>query len=705
MRRLLTSLAVFIISCQSGTPPYPTTPKKPVSDTYHGVTVTEDYRWLEDASDPAVQKWVEDQNQYSRQYFDKLRHRQAVLARLKELHSRPARYYQLTAVGNEIFAMKDQPPKNRPVLVVMNRKLDTASVRVIVDPEVLQPESHLAIDWFRVSPDGKLVAVSLSEKGSEDGSAHIFETATGRKLADAVPRVQYPTGGGDLAWTKDGGGFWYTRYPQGEERPREDMNFYQQVYFHKLGTPSTEDTYVFGKELPRIAEIRLAEASGYLVVSVQNGDGGEFAHWIMNPSGTWTQVTRFSDMVTKAEAGPNGRLYLLSHQDAPTRKLVAVSLANPRLSNAKTIVPASDAVIDDITITPNQIFVIDMVGGPHRVRIFDLDGTPTGIIPILAHSMVSGMVAFSDSTLLYRNESYVVPPSIWRYDRNAKETVERIASVPTKANYHDAEVVREFATSKDGTKIPMNIIRLKGTKLDGQNPVVLYGYGGYGISQRPKFSDKMRVWIEHGGIWVEANLRGGGEFGEAWHRAGNLTRKQNVFDDFIACAEYLINEKYTNPSKLAIMGGSNGGLLMGAALTQRPDLFRAVVSRVGIYDMLRVELSPNGAFNVTEFGTVKDPDQFKALYAYSPLHRVQDGTSYPAVYMSTGDNDGRVDPMQSRKMIARLQATGSGRPILLTTNANAGHGLGTSLKDRLEEDANIYSFLMEELGVEMKSPR
>jgi prolyl oligopeptidase len=267
-------------------------------------------------------------------------------------------------------------------------------------------------------------------------------------------------------------------------------------------------------------------------------------------------------------------------------------------------------------------------------------------------------------------------------------------------NFDDIEAVREFATSKDGTKVPLNILRKKGTRLNGQNPTLLYGYGGYGINLTPSFDVTRRVWFDAGGVYVIANLRGGGEYGDAWHKAGNLTHKQHVFDDLIAAAEHLIQRHYTNPDKLAVQGGSNGGLLMGAFLTQRPDLARAVVAQVGIFDMLRVELDPNGAFNITEFGTVKDPAQFQALYAYSPFHHVRDGVKYPAVLLTTGENDGRVNPAQSRKMAARLQAaTASERPILYRSTASAGHGIGSSLKVRIAEQADILAFLFDQLGM------
>jgi len=297
--------------------------------------------------------------------------------------------------------------------------------------------------------------------------------------------------------------------------------------------------------------------------------------------------------------------------------------------------------------------------------------------------------------------SYLEPPAWERFDRAQKKVVQTAMVVTSASKFDDAEVVRVFASSKDGTRVPVNIVRRKGTKLDGTNPTLLYAYGGYGISEKPSFLGSFaRVWLDQGGVYALANIRGGAEYGEEWHKAGNLTKKQNVFDDFLACAQYLIDQKYTTPQHLAILGGSNGGLLMGAVLTQKPELFRAVVSYVGIYDMLRAELDPNGAFNVTEFGTVKDPEQFKALYAYSPYHHVKDGTAYPAILFLTGENDHRVNPMESRKMTARLQgASSSGHPILLRTSSKAGHGFGTALDERIEANADVFSFLFDQMAV------
>jgi prolyl oligopeptidase len=378
-------------------------------------------------------------------------------------------------------------------------------------------------------------------------------------------------------------------------------------------------------------------------------------------------------------------------------------LDKPDLASAVTIVPASDAVIEGIVPTEKALYVEDLLGGPSQIRRFGLDGKDERIIPIPTISAVQGMLALEDNSLLFNDVSFTQPEAWFRFTEGKPAPVRTALVSTSPVSFDDIEVTRESATAKDGTKIPLNIVRKKGTKLDGQNPTLLYGYGGYSVSESPSFSFSRRLWFDRGGVYVVANIRGGGEFGEEWHKAGNLTRKQTVFDDFAAAAEYLIKQKWTNPQKLALQGGSNGGLLMGALITQHPELMRAVVSSVGIYDMLRVELAPNGAFNVTEFGTVKDPDQFKALYAYSPYHHVVDGTKYPAILMMTGANDGRVAPYHSRKMVARLEeANNSDKPILLRTSSSAGHGIGTALSERIKQFSDIYSFLFAQLGMTAK---
>ena len=322
------------------------------------------------------------------------------------------------------------------------------------------------------------------------------------------------------------------------------------------------------------------------------------------------------------------------------------------------------------------------------------------MVPIPEIAAIPELVRHKVDELLFESRSYLESPAWYRFNPSSNEVTRTALYRTPGVDFSDVEVVREFATSKDGTKVPVNIVRRKGTKLDGNNPTILYGYGGYSVSLTPAFSPPLRPLLDRGVVYAIANLRGGGEYGEDWHRAGNLTRKQNAFDDFTAVANHLIQRKYTNPAKLAIEGHSNGGLLMGAALTQHPELYRAVVSYAGLCDMLRVELHPNGAFNVMEYGTVKDLDQFRALYAYSPYHHVVDGTEYPAVLFVTGDNDARVDPANSRKMTARLQASGTKRPVLLRTSSSSGHGIGTALSETIAQQADVFAFLLDQLGIE-----
>ena len=688
----------------------PDAPKKPVSTEYDGVKVEDPYQWLEADDDAEVKAWSDAQNQQTRKYLDGSPERTAIENQLKDWYAKTSpNYFSLVSRPGILFAMKFQPPKQQPLLVTLASADDLKSEKAVLDPNVIDTKGTTAIDWFVPSLDGKYVAMSLSKGGSEDGTLHFYETATGKALPDTIAHVQYPTAGGSAAWNADGTGVFYTRFPRKGERPDSDLNFYQQIYFHKLGTPEAEDKYSLGKEFPRIAEIALATSRDgkYILATVANGDGGDFAHYLLGPdgsaSGGWKQITQFSDQIKLARLGRDNALYLLSRADAPRGKILRLPLDAPELKNAAEIVSAGEAVIEQIVPSQEALYVGDLLGGPSQIRRFDLNGKNATTIPIPQISSVQEMLALEDGSLLFRDVSYT-EPAAWFHCANEKTEPSRTALRNTSpVSFADIEVHREFATSKDGTKIPLNVLSRKGMKRDGNNPTLLYAYGGYGISMSPNFDFTRKLWFDRGGVYVVANIRGGGEFGEEWHKAGNLTKKQNVFDDFAAAAEYLIKENYTRSGKLAIQGGSNGGLLMGAMITQHPDLFRAVVSSVGIYDMLRVELAPNGAFNVTEFGTVKNPEQFKALYAYSPYHHVVDGTKYPAVLMMTGANDGRVAPYHSRKMTARLLAANkSENPILLRTSSSAGHGIGTALSERIKQSADIYAFLFSQLGMSGK---
>jgi prolyl oligopeptidase len=692
-------------------PPPPDTPKKPITDDYHGTKVTEDYRWLEDSADPAVKQWSAAQNARARTYLDGLPGYAAVRARVDQLiRSNSIAYGVQVKRGGLLFAIKSDPKFQQAMLVTLTSADDLKTERMLVDPNAMDAKGSIAIDWFAVSLDGRTVGVSLSKNGSEAGDLHLYDVATAKELGEVIPHVQNGTACGSMAFAPDGSGFWYTRYPRGDERPPEDAGFFQQVWYHGIGTKAEADTYELGKELPKIAEIQLAtKADGkWLLAEVKNGDGGEVAFYLRPTAvdGKWTRVTTFADKVVNAAFGVDDAVYLMSRAGAPKGKVLRLPLgAAPKLADAKTIVPESDGAIQGFVPTASRLYVDDLLGGPSRVRIFDLKGKALGELPILPVSSADGLVRLEGDDILFQNGSYVRPPAWFRYDAKAGAALPTALAVTSVADYSDCEVVRDFAKSKDGTKVPLNIIKRKGTKLDGANPTILYAYGGYGVSMTPGFSASRRVWLDHGGIYVVANIRGGGEYGDQWHLDGNLLKKQNDYDDFFACARWLIDHRYTSPAQLAIMGGSNGGLLMGAALTQHPETHRAVVSMVGVYDALRSELTTNGEFNVTEYGTVKDPAQFKALYGYSPLHRVVDGAKYPSILLTSGANDPRVDPWHSRKFCARLQAANtSPNPILLRTSDASGHGIGSSLDEIIAERSDIFAFLLHELGVAVAEP-
>ena len=717
--RALLSLSIPLALLMAGAVPSalardraaPKTAVHPVVDHYHGVAVTDPYRWLEDGDSPAVQAWSTTQNDRTRAYLDRLQIRTTLHARLMAAASKTSpSYHALTEAGGMLFSLTVQPPRQQPMVTVMPLSGDTTRARTVVDPNTLDPSGQTAIDWFVPSPDGRLIAVSLSKNGSEDGSVHVFRVATGKQTGEAVPRAQYPTAGGSLAWRADSFGFWYTRYP-GTERPEADRHFYQQVYYHRLGSDPATDRYVVGRDFPRIAEIALnaRQNPNAVLISVANGDGGQFAQYVIRPDGHAVQVTHFADAAVAGSIGPDDVLYLVSKKDAPRGKILALPLSDLSLAHAKLIVPQGDGAIqgggefggEAVVVTRTALYLRELVGGPSRVAIYAHDGTPKGRIALPPVCAVDEIEPTGEGHVLYGVQTYLSPYRVMSYDEATGASTATAMAETSPVSFADAGVERVFAVSRDGTKVPVNIIHLKHARNDGKRPTLLYGYGGYGVSMTPRFAgETARLWLDAGGVWAIANLRGGGEYGETWHEQGALTHKQHVFDDFIASAHTLIARHVTSPAHLAILGGSNGGLTMGAALTQAPGLFHAVVSLVGIYDMMRIELDPNGAFNVTEFGTVNNPADFKAMLAYSPYQHVRDGVQYPAVFMATGTHDGRVNPAQSRKMIARLQAaTSSGPPILLSISDKSGHGIGSALSVRVDQQSDWMAFLFDQLGM------
>jgi prolyl oligopeptidase len=681
-------------------PTLPPAPRRPVVDTYHGVAVTDDYRWLEDGADPEVRRWSAAQNEAARAYLDGLPSLPPLRARIRSLVGSSVRYSPISSRGGVVFAFKYQPPLQQVLLVAIADVTDLASERVVVDPNAIDPTDGTAIDWAVPSLDGGLVAVSLSTGGSENGALHVFDVATGSETGDVIPRAQYATGGGSATWLAGSTVLLYTRYPAEGEVAPGDLHFYQEVWRHQLGSPTEADRHEVGDSFPRIAEVKLSSSDdgSRAFARVAHGDGGDAETWVRNAQGRWLRLSGVDDQVVGGMFAA-GSLWLRSLAGAPNGSLLRLD-PDAELSAARTVIPNSRGSITNWTVTDEHVYVVFQEGGPSELRAFTHDGEEVAVAPVPPISAIRSLIRLGDDEVLFSDVSYTRPEAFHRWSaRDASELGPTAMRVASPADFSAIEVVRDEAISGDGTRIPISIVRPRGIVLDGSNPTLLYGYGGYGLSMEPAFDPARLAWLEQGGVFAVAHIRGGGEFGEAWHRAGNLTRKQTVFDDFIAAAEHLIGVGYATPQRLAIQGASNGGLLMGAVLTQRPELFRAVTCNVGVLDSIRVEHDDNGAFNVTEFGTIADPDHFRALLAYSPYANVRDGTAYPAVLLSTGANDVRVDPYHSRKMAARLQAaTSSGLPVFLRTTDKAGHGMGSALDETVALWADQDAFLFDQLG-------
>ncbi len=675
-------------------------PVRVVKETLHGTVVEDPYRWLEE--DSAEQKaWTAAQNAKARKILDGLPDVDALRTEITAILKAPITYYGgFQRAGGKLFGFRKQPTKEQAELIVMDDPAKADQAKLVLDPTA-GGSALRTIDWFEPSPDGTKLAVSLSEKGSEAGDLHLIDL-DGKELEPAIPRVQRGTGGGSAAWTPDGKGLYYTRYPAPGEKPEAEQDFWMQLYFHQLGTPVANDRYELGKDFPKIAEVFVeTDAKGRALVKVQNGDGGEFRHYLRDAKGTWTQFGDWKDGVIYASFGATDDLWMISTNGAPRGKVLRLPANAKTIADAKVVVPeGKDTIVtefsDDRGLIDggDRIYVTYQVGGPEELRAFTRAGKPAKAPQLPPVSSSTKPVVWKSGVLVGAT-SYTTAFAWYAYDAKTNKTTKIDAVSPKPpVDLSGLEVVRETATSKDGTKVPFTVLWPKAAPRDGSVPCVATGYGGYGISQSPGYVATFAPVLTRGVCVVETNLRGGGEFGEAWHQAGAKTNKQNVFDDFAAVLKALVDAKYTSPQKLVILGGSNGGLLMGATVTQHPEMMKAVVSLVGVYDMVRSERSTNGEFNVTEYGTVKDKAQFEALYAYSPYHHVKK-TKYPAILMTAGLNDPRVPPWHSRKFTAALQAAQTGdAPILLRTSATAGHGMGTAMSERINDLAQMLAFIL-----------
>jgi prolyl oligopeptidase len=668
-----------------------------VTETFHGVEVTEDYRWLEDASSPESIAWTTAQRERTRAYLDAIAWRTTLRARVEQLlKADMTTYHAVSSGGGIIFALKEQTPRQQPFLVALTDLDDRTTERVVVDPNLIDPSGETTIDFFVPSPDGTKIAVSLSEHGTEDGSLHIYDVKTAQVIDEAIPHVNLM--GGSVAWRHDGAGFWYTLCA-------DPAGFRQQVWFRELGGgPDRLDLAgPFADELIAEHVLSASPDGRWVMDQVQKGDGGEWQVFLRSQQAgaSWWPVADIPDRCVHAVLATDA-LYLLSRRDAPYGKLLALPLSRgATVAEAQEIVPAGDTVLEDFALTRDTIWAVYMDGGPQQLRAFDATGAPLSTVEIPPMSSVSSYHArlspLGPDRVAWSCESFTEPATWWVADPGAAPRPTALRTT-TPVDLSGYRVTREFATSRDGTRIPLNVIAAPGTPRDATAPTLLTAYGGYGISLVPRFDPQVLLWLERGGVYVVANIRGGGEFGERWHHAGRLAAKQNCFDDFIACADYLCGSGITRRERLAIMGGSNGGLLMGAVLTQRPDIAHAVVAEVPVMDSLRSETTSNGKFNTAEYGTVADPELFAALRAYSPYHNVVDQTAYPAVLLTAGENDNRVEAWHAKKMTARLQsATVSRRPVLLRLEAT-GH-LSGSLDQSIEDSTDRHAFLFDQLGL------
>lgn len=683
---------------------YPETKRVEQIDTFHRVDVLDPYRWLEGdvRNDEEVAEWAQTQSDFARAYLDKLPSREMFHKRLTKLWNYE-KYSVPSKKSGKYFFYNNDGLQNQYVLYVSDSYRDEG--RVLIDPNAWTEDGTESLGMTKVSEDGKYLAYCRKKSGSDWSTIYVKDIATGEDLSDELLWTRWA----NIVWNGDSTGFYYTRYA----KPEEGQQFQSSVtdpmiVFHKLGTPQEEDQLVYQRPDHPTWSFWLARSDDdkHLVLSISESTDPQNQVWY-RPVGAafdaeWTPLIEDFDNQFWFLGNVEDRLFFLADYQAPTKRIVAMQLSQPGRDNLTEIVPASDATLDGASMLKDRIvgnYLKDVVS---KVEIFKLDGTPAGEVELPGIGSADGFLGKQhDTETFFSFTSYATPTSIYRYDL-ATGDVEQIRTPEVDFNPAEFEVRQAFCQSKDGTRVPVIVTHRKGLKLDGTNPTLLYGYGGFNISITPGFSIERAVWMEQGGVLAVANMRGGGEYGETWHAAGKTVNKQNVFDDFIAAAEWLIDEGYCTSEKLAIQGGSNGGLLVGACMTQRPELFGACLPAVGVMDMLRYQHFTAGHFWRGEYGTVDDPEEFAALIKYSPYHNIKPGIEYPATMVTTADTDDRVVPMHSFKFGAELQRAQAGNaPILLRIETQAGHGAGTPTTKRIDAAADKWAFLWKNLGMEL----
>jgi prolyl oligopeptidase len=679
---------------------YPSSRKTDQVDTYHGVKVPDPYRWLEDDNSPETAAWVEAQNKVTFPYLERIPYRKHFQARVDELNNYE-KYSAPSRKGPYVFFRKNEGLQNQSVLFI--QKGFAGKPEVLLDPNTWSEDGTVRLGAFAPSKDAKYAVYGISRSGSDWQEYHVMELATKKTLTDKIDWVKVST----VAW--QGNGFYYSRYPApaaGTEKASINEN--HRVYFHRLGAPQSSDTLVYeDRDNPqRFHILETTEDEHFALLSIsERGKGKDgnalFARDLSKGEREFTPVvSTIGDESYSVVDNVGDKLLVETNRNAPNWRVVLIDPRQPAESNWRIVLPERPEPIDGVTTAGGKLFVTYLKDVATTAYVYSLDGTLEHEIALPGPGTAGGFGGErTDTFVFYGFNSLSVPPAIYRYDLpTRKSTIFREAKVPGY-NADAFETRQVFYTSKDGTRIPMFLVHRKGLVMDGNNPTLLYAYGGFNVVQSPTFSAARLALLEQGFVYASANLRGGGEYGETWHKQGMKLNKQNVFDDFVAAAEWLIAHKYTSPARLAIQGGSNGGLLVGAVMNQRPELFRVAIPQVGVMDMLRFHKFTIGWNWIADYGSSDNAEEFAALHKYSPLHNIKAGVKYPATLITTADHDDRVVPAHSFKYAATLQERASPEnPVLIRIETKSGHG-ASSLRKQLETTADIYTFILYNMGI------
>ncbi|HEX8441197.1 prolyl oligopeptidase family serine peptidase [Archangium sp.] len=685
-------------STASARPTYPVARKDDVVENYHGTQVADPYRWLEDPDSPESRQWIESQNQLAFGHLEKIPVRARIKQRMTELWDYE-KYSVPWREGSRYFFSRNNGLQSQYVLYTAD-SLD-AEPRVLLDPNTLSTDGTVALSGTAISQDGNLLAYGVASAGSDWMEFRVRDVRTGKDLPDIIKWVKFS----GASWTRDGKGFFYSRYdePKAAEALR-GANYYQKLYFHKLGTPQAEDVLVYERKDQKEWGFggSVTDDGRYLLINVTHGTEQKnlvFYKDLKDPKAKVVELIKDWDAEYSYVGNDGSLFWFQTDLDAPRGRVVAIDLRKPERKSWKEIIPQGEETLSSVSFINDQLLVNVMKDAHSQVRLYSREGKLAGELPLPGLGTVYGLGGKREDTeTFYAYTSYTSPTTIYRYD--LKKGQSQVFKAPTvKFDPSQYETTQVFYTSKDGTRVPMFLSHKKGLKLDGTNPTLLYGYGGFNAPMTPSFSVANLVWMEQGGVYAVANLRGGGEYGREWHQAGTKLRKQNVFDDFISAADWLIAHKYTATPRLGIIGRSNGGLLVGAAVTQRPDLFGVALPGVGVMDMLRFHKFTIGWAWTSDYGSSENPEEFKALYAYSPLHNLKPAR-YPAMLVHTADHDDRVVPGHSFKFTAAAQAAQLGEaPVLIRIETKAGHGAGKPTGKIIEEYTDLWAFSLNQMGL------